>query len=521
MQLSDFNPIKNTSGLIAGESLTFKDLVYLDATDGKGRKAAIANFAAVGNVDLGTQQTNDSTGMIIAQTNVSSAVTAAFSRQAVVNNENGEIFTLSNPFLLNKFSANGSLVNSVSISALAFTNDHILKLSNGNIACIGKDASSIQIAVFDANLVTVKALTAITASNNTYFSAVALSGGGFAVVFQDSSSPLNSKLATFDNSGNAVLSPTTIWTRTGASGNQYHKMIQLSNGNLAIAVSSVNTSSSIGLYYGVVTTAGVSVLSFTSLDTTSVSIFPEMAIMNGYFAISRPNGTNQKAYVFNNSGVLQGSEFTFASTAGSGNSNITKLLSDGTDFWLIWHRNTDSKCVTSKLPVTGTGGTTTITTISPSQYGLYLDAFYENGLICAISMSGSSALSPVMWVISTKTGSLLASSDTKFGVAPSTTNGFYPRVIPGGDRSFIAMYDYTNSGATNLCVGKYARTAIIGAAQNSVAADAAVRMYSEAGAYEINPIGGVATGFNHAANPITGNAGAILPLSVTLKGVGG
>lgn len=135
-------------------------------------------------------------------------------------------------------------------------------------------------------------------------------------------------------------------------------------------------------------------------------------------------------------------------------------------------------------------------------------------------MAGSGGFAPSMWVISIKSGILINGSVTLFGVAPSSGNGSYPRVASGGDRSFIAMYDYASSAATNLFVGKYAKTAIIGVAQNSAAADTSVKLYSQAGAYETNEIAGTPSAFDHSINSVVGNKGSILPFSVTLKGIG-
>ena len=525
MKLSDFNPTQNTSSLVAGESFIPKDLAEIDGYYGKAYKVRVSNFAAIGNMDYGTAETSAATGRIVAQTSVVASQSGAYARQAVTIDTSGNIFTLTDAaanagLRLSKFSPAGALLGYVDIATSGQRyNHHILLLSSGNIACVAY-YSGIEYAVYDANLVNVAALATVAASPAAYFAACALSGGGFAVLYQQNANPLLSCLKTYDNSGANTLAETTVWTRTGTTGTQYHKMLQLSSGNLAIAASSNNTVSSIGLYYGVITTAGVIVKAITSLDTTSSMMwYPNIAVMTGYFAVGMANGTNQKAYIFDNSGTQQGSSFSAATTAGSG-SNQTKIVSDGSAFWLIWHRNTDSKCCTTKLPTSGTGYTTVITTTSTTQYAFYLDAFYDNGLICAISMSGSGNTAPTFWVISIATGGLVDPAGTTFGVAPGTTDGNYPRAIAGGDRSFIALYDYATTAGTMLCVGKYAKTAVIGVVQAAAAASATVRMYSQAGAYEINAVVGSVASFDHTANSLTGNKGAILSLGVALRGIG-
>ena len=123
-------------------------------------------------------------------------------------------------------------------------------------------------------------------------------------------------------------------------------------------------------------------------------------------------------------------------------------------------------------------------------------------------------------MISTATGGLVDAAGTTFGVAPGTSGGSYPRVIAGGDRSFIALYDYVTTAGAMLFVGKYAKTAVIGVVQAAAAASATVRMYSQAGAYEINAVVGSVASFDHTANSLTGNKGAILSLGVALRGIG-
>lgn len=127
-----------------------------------------------------------------------------------------------------------------------------------------------------------------------------------------------------------MLAPTTIWTRTGTSGTQYHRLAQLSDGNLVVTVGSANPESSIGLFHGIVTTSGVSVRPFANLDTTSVTTLHEMSVMDGYYAVCAYCGTQQKAFVFTNSGILQGSPF---SATGGDHTLRMKLLNDGCIFY--------------------------------------------------------------------------------------------------------------------------------------------------------------------------------------------
>lgn len=527
MKLSDFNPTQNTSSLIAGEAIAAKDLVETWASDGKAYKVSISNYSAVGNVDYGTAQTSTATGRIAAQTSVVASDTQAYSRQAVVTDSNGSVFTLTDAgasvgLRLSKYAPSGDLLGTVAIAtATQRLNHHILLLSNGNIACVTAVSTDLEYAVYDANLTVVKSLTTGPGITSHYFAACSLSAGGFAILYQMSGgTPLLSNIVTYDNTGTAVLSATNVWVRTGTTGTQYHRMLQLSNGNLAVAVSSANTAASIGLFSAVINTSGGIVRAFTSMDVTgSMGWYPELAVMTGFFAVSMATASNQIAYVYNNAGTLQGSNFTAATTAG----NLilkTKMISDGTAFWLIWHRSSDTACCVTKLPTSGTGYLTNVVTTTTTQYNFFLDAFYENGVICAVSMANTGNTAPTMWLISTVTGFLRNTAPTTFGVVPGTTNGKHPRVIAGGDSSFIALYEYATTAGTHLCIGKYAKTAVIGVAQSSAAAAAAVRMFSQAGAYEINAVLGTSVAFDHSTTATVGNKGTILPRSVTLKGIG-
>lgn len=535
MRISDFNPLNNTLAITAGEELNRDDLVSLYAVDGKAYRVRVTDYAAVPTMTYGTPQTSEVTGRLVAQTSiVSSPQTYTLARQAVVRAENGNIYTLtddgaSTGLRLTRFSAMGAVLSTVVIVAAASTDyrqHHLLLLSNGDLAVIAfrQDAEyAVRYAVYTANLVLVKALTSIESSGNgiSYFSACGLSGGGFAIVYQQSANPLLSRLATFDNAGNVALAATTVWTRTGNSSGQYHKILQLSSGNLVIAVSSSNSTGSTGLYHGVVTTAGASVLAFTSLDIISAPIFPELSVLAGYYCISRLNGADQRAFICNNAGALQGAGFTGVTTIGAdANANCkTKLLNDGAAFWLLWPRDgANSSEVLTKLPTTGTGY---ISENMPSMYSYYLDAFCEGGNIVIVVQTGTGNTAPAFLVASTSTGRPIHTSLTTFGLAPGTASGKYHRVIPGGDGTFICVYDQATSQSTNLCVGKYANTSIVGVAAATTAAGALVPVKQSAGAYTCNAIAGTITKpFDMSATTqLYGNKGTVMSNGVVLKGI--
>ncbi len=520
----ELRAVSESSLISVGDVVSKDDLLYLCGLSGKGLPVDVTDYAAVKGLTHGTPQTDAATGRIVAQTAINTQATAPGSRLAVLQLVDGSILTLSSYLSgiggarLTQFTADGTILKTINVDSTVTEAGQykLLKLSNGNIAaifCMHGSPWNIKIAIYDTYLNEIKALTVIASvpTSSPYYDAVALSGGGFAVIYQDEASPLLSKLVTFDNSGTAVLAATTVWTRTGTTEAQYHAMVQLSNGNLAFAISSTNTVSSIGLYYSIWTAAGVQVLAATQLSTVSCAYFPEIATGIGYFAVARANGTDQKAWVLDNAGAVQGTGLSIASTAGNA-SNKIKLLWDGIAFYLIWHRSSDSKCVLTKLPVTGTGYITTVITTTVTQYDFYLDAFYLNGFIVAASMSGvtSGADAPTMWIVDVTSGALVNAAGTTFGTAP-TTSGKFPALISGGDRAFIAMYDYTTTAGTNLCVGKWANTAILGVSADSATKNVTVAVQTKPGTYKINPIGGARNkAFDMSSGTILGGKGVMV-----------
>ena len=516
-----------TFNLLAGGAINANDIVQL-SPDGRAYPIECTDYAAVANCTYGTNQTNAATGLIVAQTQVVATNPIAHYRQALLRGDDGSIYTFtaqstSGGLTLSKYSASCILLAKVDVetSTNQYYSHQMFFLSNGNICVFAARASGYptSFAIYDTNLMAIKSLTTIATAASVYSSACALAGSGFAVVFQPSATQPLSQLCTYDNAGNAVLPATAIWTRTGTSGVQFHQMAQLSDGNLVVTVGSANTGSSIGLFHGVVTTSGGSVLAFSNLSTETPYFIPELSVLDGYYAVSTICGTQQKAFVFANTGVLQGVPFT--GDASGSTISRQKLLNDGSNFYLLWPRNSDSKEVLTKIPVTGTGYITTDVTLAGiSQFSTFIDAFCERGLIVVVSQNPATNAIPVLWVIDASTGTLLSKSGTSFGVLPGSGSGQYHRVVPGGDFSFICMYEYTGAASTNLFVGKYASTAILGIAQQSANGGNLVRVAGVLGAYAANYARGTASkAFDHSATNVNGNKGTLLNYGCVLKGL--
>ena len=528
MKLTDFNTDDKYGYLTADANTTKNDLIEVCALTGEGLIVGNTDFAAVGNVSYGTSQTSAATGQVIAHTTIIAGQTTAYGRQAMIINSTDFLFAVStysttSGVKLTKYSSAGVLVNSVDIdtTATATYNHQLILLSNGDLCVLYSIGSVLKYAIYDNNLVVVKSLTSIVGSlSSDYWAATGLSGGGFAAVYQVTGTPLESRLVTFNNAGTAVLSATAVWTRTGTTGLQYHTLTQLSSGNLAYAISSANTVACIGLWYGVTDTSGSIVQAFTVLDTTSQTTLPELVSNGaGYFAIARPNGTNQLAWVFSNAGAVQGAGFTAATAAGSSNLK-TKLVASSTTMYLIWARSSDTKEVVSALPITGTGYTTGVVTTTTTQYNFYIDAFYEDGYIVGTALPGT-AVAPQVWVISAANLALVNLAGTTYGTAPSAASGSYPRIMSVGDRTFVAMYDYNSTAGTFFTAGKWASTAVIGVAAATTTAASAIPLHVLTGAYKINSINGTkAKAFDMTATTLAGNKGTMLASgSVILTGI--
>lgn len=519
--------ILDSSQIGVGENVEKNDLLYLCGITGKGFKAGITDYVAVGAISYGTAQTNLASGQIVAQTSIEASWTD-FNPAClpVVAKSDGSIFAVGNDtsgvgVKLSKLSSKGSLINSVSVVASGGSKSHsIFELSNGSIAivyAIVGGTADIYIAIYDEFLTGVKAPTLIAScpAASYYFGATKISAGGFAVIYNDSAAPLLSKISVFDNVGTATVAAFTAWTRTGSSQKQYHVLAELSDGNLAFAISSTNTVSGMGLNYGVFTAAGVQVLAATQLSAVSSANHPVMSVGVGYFSIARADGTDQKAWVINNAGTVQGSAFSSATTAGGPIAVVgckIAVLFDGSDFYLIWHRSSDSKCVLTKLPYTGTGYSTTIITTSVTQYNFFISAYYKDGYIVVASMSGTvSNVAPTLWIIDASRKVLVDAAGTTFGAVPGVQNSANIAIIDGKDRAFISCYTYNDTASTNLCIGKWAATIVLGVCVDSAVKNSAAVVASNAGAYKINPIGGSRNkSFDMTSNAMLGKKGVIV-----------
>lgn len=520
--------------LSAGAAIAEDDAIEI-GPEGKAYPVVTTDYAAVTNCNYGTAQTSTATGRIFAQTQVHNADAHQDIRLAVAQGDDGSIFCASaysgsQGLKLTKYSAAGGLLGTITLSSAGtnFTAQQVSVLSNGNIL-VGamKGSGDVQFAILSPGLETVASLTTVSAaySPSGIPAFLALSGGGFAVIYQPSTGGgLDTEIATYSDTGAVVQAATVIWTRSsGSVGYPMYAAAQLSNGNIAIAAGmiGVGSGSYTGQFHGVVTTAGASVLAFAQIDSTvtSISYSPQVAVLAGYYAVFFGNGTDIKAYVYNNSGTLQGAQFSATSSQGS--YPYGKLVADvgNTCFWAIYAVTTGTKEMCAKIPVTGTGYTSIDVTMATTQYNHGIDAFCENGLIIALSNMGS-AVAPVLFAINTASGSLVNSAGTTVGTAP-TSGGLFIRAISGGDCAFVLFYNYGNSASQNLVAGKYANTSVVGMAAASAVQGDPVSIKQNAGTYVCNTLKGTASvAFDHTSGSnIYGNKGALLTNGVVLRGM--
>lgn len=522
MNVSD--TLAGTFKLKAGSTIDINDAIEI-GPDGNGYPVVCTDYAAVTNFS-DTAQTSTATGRIIAQTSVGTAMSSEFYGKSVAIDSFGNIlvaqYDASNYPTIYKFTSAGTLLRGpVVIESAAATWRQMAILSNGNIAVVYRQANKLQYIVYDQYLVVVKAVTTIDAGiqSSSVSGVTALSGGGFAVVYQISGSA-NSTLVTYDNTGTAVLAATTIWTRAGTVGYQLHRMEQLSSGNLVVISASSNSTGDIGLFHGVVTTAGVSVAAFANEDTAVLDNVPQVSVMTGYFCVaaSGQSGTHAKARIYSNAGVIQGAAFSgLCSYATMTRTNAIKITNDGANFWLFWSNTTSGYATVTKLPITGTGYTSSELGSAATIYGSNMDGFIEGGRFVVIAQQNpSSASNALIWVISCSSLSLL-NAGTVIGTA-STSSYYFPQLIPGGDFSFIALYD---NSVMRLTAGKFANTAIVGVAAAPAAVNDYANIHQAAGTYRANTLkGSPAVAFDHTTGAnITGNKGTILNDGLVLRGM--
>lgn len=523
-KLSDFLGVQNAVGLKTGEAVTLGDLGEI-GPDGLVYAGKTTDYAVKPN--NGDQ--------CIAQTSVIAAYLEAYKRQPVFQGDDGSIFLLApnatspSGLKIVRYTATDTLISSQTLDSIAnkCNGVRLFKLSNGNLCAVWETESSVALkfAIVDQLLNVVVAATTIDTVQNSssIFDAIPLSGGGFSVAWENAANPENLRFATYSNAGAVVLAATTAMTWTVASSMAIVvSLVQcVTSGNVAITATYNFTggTTSQGLDYKIINpTTGATVKAQTNLSTATATLglYTEMVAIAGFFAITWPDGSAQKGWVFNEAGTQQGS--TYSASTSSSNQRRFKLVTDATYFYILWDESGSSKKRLTRLASTG-GASATVIDIETGVYNWNIDAFYERGYIVYTAQNPSSAAQAKYGAITT--GNMaIATAGTAFGTAPATTNGTYPAVIPSGDFSFLYASDQNNVAATVFYGAKYANTSIAGVIGASVASGVVTPVNVVAGAYQINAMkGSVSKAFDMTTGAnIPGNKGVLFPNGTVLKG---
>jgi len=502
--------------LTSGALCTLNDSLEV-GPGGKVYPIQCTDYAAVGNMG----------STAIAATTVFSGTDLEYHRKAAaVSSSTGYIYvtapnSTNNGLTIYQYNPSGSLMGSVNVWTVAAVaiDPSINVLANGNVAVAFSDGTSLLYAVYDTYLNLIKTLTTVEAIyGGKELIALALSVGGFMLVWHSGVTNTVSKLAVYDNSGAVVTAAATVATWTGTVGNVQQKAVQLDNGNVAIAFNTAFTTT-VGTYIAIVTAAGTSVLAATSTGNNGVinggQSAPEIAAGVGYFAIATWNtgATKAVAQVYSNAGVLQGSAFQDANGAGLG-FRVGKVMWDGSNFWYANQNVTDStKINLTKLPISGAGYVTYgVGTIGSAGYDI--DGFAERNRIVLVYTADGATGTQKFCVFNTDT--LLQEAVNQItGVATAGTG--IPRVVATGDFTFLLAYETATT--TSFLVMKYANSAIVGVCGATTAKNALCPILSLAGAYSINAVAGSASKkFDFTSTNIYGNKGAILTNGIVLKG---
>ena len=383
-----------------------------------------------------------------------------------------------------KYSATGAIIDSVILQAagsVVTVGAAIVGLSNGNIAASWGGATNVQFAIFDANLniITATTTTGLLANGTLarVHDIIALSGGGFALVgYTGSGTPPG--LAIYNNVGTPVLSTTQIPSVSAAR----VALVQLSNGNIAVAISAVDASKTLG--FAIFTAAGVSVVAYTIANAATITTnqTPEISAMPGFFCIAHQNDAQAVAYVYNNAGALQGAPYVEVRSHGATLSQ--KLVNDGSNFWFFHGYPTGA---VARIPSSGTNFTTTdlVGFFGTNTDQITSDAFMHRGQLVYYS-------SGVIFIAQIDPTTKVPN----FSSWNLTQPNFVQQLIPTFDFSFVVVgynsLDHgTKGGAQQISVYKFLDFPIVGISQNALAAGnqgTLITTSFETGVFSINAL---------------------------------
>ena len=514
--------------LTADTAVAVNDAILIGPA-GKGRKIVCTDYASISTL-----------GQIAAQTQVQ-ASRFLTGKNGAIQGADGSFYVPSpysgnNGLKISRYTAGGSLLSTLNISTAATqsNNPQLFVLSNGNILVAwgfgsGGSNGALCYAIFTPGLTAVAGIASQRdcgevwnhpgagdqyTQNCNFFGCVALPAGGFAITFQSGSNTALQRFIAFDNAGAVTTALKTIQTWTGSAGVVYTDAKLLSNNNIVIGCYSKYTTT-VGTYHAVVNGTGTSVKAFTNLEgTITTSVTPQISVLPGYYAIGRVYAnTNVKVWVLNNAGTTQGDAYT--SSAGDYGDLALRLVNDLTNFYALWGARGIYTLTT--IPITGTNFVDRNTGLSNAA-AVAIDAAIEGTMLVLMQATGSTGKNKYA-VVNLVSGTYITAL-TDYGTAPSSSNnGLCPRILLGGDFTFIGIYDYASAETTNFFIQKYASTAVAGIALTAAAAGSTFNVATGSGVFACNTIkGSPSKAFNHGYGSPAGNRGSLQQNSITLGG---
>lgn len=539
--------IKVTAG---GGAINVNDLVSIGGPGNQAWSIGCADYAA-----------NSQSGPIANAATVVTAALPASSRQPVARDRFGNVYIAgtnsSGRLVAYKYSTFGNLINTgVLDNTVASVNNPILfQLQNGTFACVYAGAAgALAFVIFDAGLSIVSGpasvATEYASTNVVQHSACALSGGGFAIVYQTSgANAIN--FVTYANNGTVVQNAVNIQTLSGATAQMFLRIGQLSNGNMLVSFRGTMTAgSNAGTSFVITSVAGVVQTGPTNVDSVATAGWLEQNIMTGFFAVGASNGTNTFAAIYTNAGLISGTKYSVGNVLNNSYPQI-KITNDGVQFWVVWFSSVANGVYVIPIATSGATGTAASalagSIFSANTYAL--DATITNGimglLVASTTTNGQYIMS--IGLPDSSQGVIvpyIRLVPTAVGAAAGTTGSFGPRVMGGGegfytgsspplgqptnapnngDWTMIYIYDQQNTAGTFLGIQKLETSAVVGIAQTAVNASApgsTIQVNPGQGEYFINAVGGTSgTSFNHLSGVPGGCQGYIYPDGVALSGL--
>ncbi|ELX13859.1 hypothetical protein Jab_1c24990 [Janthinobacterium sp. HH01] len=300
-------------------------------------------------------------------------------------------------------------------------------LANGNAVLVGTAGNSLQFGIYNplgvlqGGMVT---LTHVSPSINLY--AVALTGGGFALAYQDQGT-LAATVAVFSNTGAQILAP---WIVEAGVGTTSLAIAALSGGGFAVAY----CNSGGAVRYAVFSASGAVVQApaatgLTSIVTTSPCAISVGALQAGGFVVAGLSSGNASAYFsrFNATGVVQQSAIAAytggAATVTYGTVSAVGLATGG--FVIVQYSNGVSSTIVTTLSASGVavGLTYGIGNTSSS----FVPAF------TVVARADGTAL------VNTQGYLFIANSNGSIGAQASIVNGFGNAVVQADGGLIVAF----------------------------------------------------------------------------------